>query len=484
MNYEAVIGLEVHAQLLTDTKIFCGCKASSGDEPNTNVCPVCLGMPGALPVLSRKALEFAVLAAIALECKVNSRSIFARKNYFYPDLPKGYQISQFDEPLAVGGRIEIELGNGEKKTVRINRLHMEEDAGKNLHEGFEDSGRFSYIDMNRCGIPLIEIVSEPDIRTPEEASLYLQEIRKILRYIGVCDGNMEEGSLRCDANMSVRPAGTLPLGVKTEVKNMNSFRSVRNAIAFEIDRQIKLLNDGGRITQETRLWNQASGATIAMRSKEQSHDYRYFPEPDLTPVIIDDEMIQTITARISELPKDKKERLVKDYQIPRYNAQVLTESKALAGYFETACRHGGNPSGISNWILSELLRELKQNKTDIQDCPIKPEQISELVVLIEKGTISGKMGKEIFAAMYKTGAAPSAIVEEQGMVQVKDEGQIEKIIDKVLEENPDQVKGWVDGREQLFGFFVGQIMKASGGKANPGMVNSLLKQKLEGFKKI
>ena len=484
MNYEAVIGLEVHAQLLTDTKIFCGCRASYGDEPNTNVCPVCLGMPGALPVLSRKALEFAILAAIALECKVNSRSIFARKNYFYPDLPKGYQISQFDEPLAVDGRLEIELENGEKKTVRINRLHMEEDAGKNLHEGFNDSARFSYIDMNRCGIPLIEIVSEPDIRTPEEASVYLQEIRKILRYIGVCDGNMEEGSLRCDANMSIRPVGTQPLGVKTEVKNMNSFRSVRNAIAFEIDRQIKLLNDGGRITQETRLWNQASNKTIAMRSKEQSHDYRYFPEPDLTPVLIDNKMIQTITARIPELPGEKKDRFVKDYQIPRYNAQVLTESKALAGYFETACKHGGNPSGISNWILSELLRELKQDKIEIEDCLIKPEYVSELVVLIEKGTISGKMGKDVFARMYKTGAPPSAIVEEQGMVQVKDEGQIAGVIDKVLEENPDQVKAWAGGKEQLFGFFVGQIMKASGGKANPGMVNSLLKQKLEGYKKI
>ena len=484
MNYEAVIGLEVHAQLLTDTKIFCGCRASYGDEPNTNVCPVCLGMPGALPVLSREALEFAILAAIALECKVNSRSIFARKNYFYPDLPKGYQISQFDEPLAVDGRLEIELENGEKKTVRINRLHMEEDAGKNLHEGFNDSARFSYIDMNRCGIPLIEIVSEPDIRTPEEASVYLQEIRKILRYIGVCDGNMEEGSLRCDANMSIRPVGTQPLGVKTEVKNMNSFRSVRNAIAFEIDRQIKLLNDGGRITQETRLWNQASNKTIAMRSKEQSHDYRYFPEPDLTPVLIDSTVIETIKSRLPEMPKEKKDRFVKDYQIPRYNAQVLTESKALADYFETACKHGGNPAGISNWILSELLRELKQNKIEIEDCPIKPEYISELVVLIEKGTISGKMGKDVFARMYNTCASPSAIVEEQGMVQVKDEGQIADVINKVLEENPDQVKAWVDGREQLFGFFVGQIMKASRGKANPGMVNSLLKQKLEGYKKI
>jgi aspartyl-tRNA(Asn)/glutamyl-tRNA(Gln) amidotransferase subunit B len=483
MNYEAVIGLEVHAQLLTDTKIFCGCRASYGDEPNTNVCPVCLGMPGALPVLSRKALEFAILAAIALECNVNSRSIFSRKNYFYPDLPKGYQISQFDEPLAVDGRIEIELENGEKKTVLINRLHMEEDAGKNLHEGFDDSGKFSYIDMNRCGIPLIEIVSEPDIRTPEEASVYLQEIRKILRYIGVCDGNMEEGSLRCDANMSIRPIGTQPLGVKTEVKNMNSFRSVRNAIAFEIDRQIKLLSDGGRITQETRLWNQASNTTIAMRSKEQSHDYRYFPEPDLTPVLINSAMIQTIKSRMPEMPRKKKDRFVKDYQIPRYNAQVLTESKALAGYFETACKHGGNPSGISNWILSELLRELKQDKIEVEDCPIRPEYISELVVLIEKGTISGKMGKDVFARMYNTGSSPSAIVEEQGMIQVKDEGQIADVIDKILQENPDQVKAWVDGKEQLFGFFVGQIMKESRGKANPGIVNSLLKQKLEGFKK-
>jgi aspartyl-tRNA(Asn)/glutamyl-tRNA(Gln) amidotransferase subunit B len=483
MNYEAVIGLEVHAQLLTNTKIFCGCRASYGDEPNTNVCPVCLGMPGALPVLSKKALEFAILAATALECKINSRSIFARKNYFYPDLPKGYQISQFDEPLAVNGRIEIELENGEKKTVHINRLHMEEDAGKNLHEGFNDSDRFSYIDMNRCGIPLIEIVSEPDIRTPEEASVYLQEIRKILRYIGVCDGNMEEGSLRCDANMSIRPAGTQPLGVKTEVKNMNSFRSVRNAIAFEIDRQIKLLNSGERITQETRLWNQASNTTIAMRSKEQSHDYRYFPEPDLTPVIIDDEMIRMITAKIPELPKDKKDRFVKDYQIPRYNAQVLTESKALAGYFETACKHGGNPSSISNWILSELLRELKQDKIEIEDCPIKPEYISELVALVEKGTISGKMGKDVFARMYSTGSSPSSIVQEQGMVQVSDEGQIADVIDKVLKENHDKVRAWVEGKEQLFGFFVGQIMKASQGKANPGIVNNLLKQRLEGFKK-
>lgn len=483
MNYEAVIGLEVHAQLLTDTKIFCGCRASSGDEPNTNVCPVCLGMPGALPVLSRKALDFAILAASALECKINRQSIFARKNYFYPDLPKGYQISQFDEPLATGGKIEIELESGEKKIIRITRLHMEEDAGKNLHEGFEDSDRFSYIDMNRCGIPLIEIVSEPDIHTPEEASLYLQELRKILRYIGVCDGNMEEGSLRCDANMSVRPEGSKELGVKTEVKNMNSFRSVRNAVSFEIDRQIQLLNNGGKIVQETRLWNQASGSTHAMRSKEESHDYRYFPEPDLTPVILDDAEIHSITGKMPELPKEKKDRLVKDYGIPRYNAQVLTESKALADYFETACKHGGNPSTISNWILSELLRELKQDKQDIKDCPVKPEHISELVLLIDKGTISGKIGKEVFTIMYETGSTPETIVREKGLIQVRDEGQIEEIVAKVLEKNPDQVKAWIGGREQLFGFFVGQVMKESAGKADPGMVNTLLRQKLENLKK-
>lgn len=483
MNYEAVIGLEVHAQLLTKTKIFCGCKASYGDQPNTNVCPVCLGMPGSLPVLNKKVVEFAILAALALECKVNHRSIFARKNYFYPDLPKGYQISQFDEPLAVDGRIEIELENGNKKTIRINRLHVEEDAGKNLHEGFPDSDKYSYVDMNRCGIPLIEIVSEPDMETPEEASAYLQEIRKILRYIGICDGNMEEGSLRCDANMSVRERGETVLGVKTEVKNMNSFRSVRNAISYEIERQMKVLNEGGRITQETRLWSQSSGATISMRSKEESHDYRYFPEPDLNPVLLEPGQIETIKAGMPELPKEKKERLVKEYNIPAYNAQVLTESRALADYFETACKSGGNPVNISNWILSELLRELKEGKIEIEHCPIKAEDISALVMLVDKGTISGKMAKTVFAEMYQTGASPSSIVREKGMVQVSDETQIFGIIEKILNENADQVKAYLSGREQLFGFFVGQVMKASQGKANPGIVNKILKEKLEDLKK-
>lgn len=482
MNYEAVIGLEVHAQLLTSTKIFCGCKASYGDQPNSNICPVCLGMPGALPVLNKKVMEYAILAASALNCKINNRNIFARKNYFYPDLPKGYQISQFDEPLAVDGSIEIELESGDKKTIRINRLHVEEDAGKNLHEGFKDSENYSYIDMNRCGIPLIEIVSEPDIRTSEEASVYLQEIRKILRYIGVCDGNMEEGSLRCDANMSIRPAGTEALGVKTEVKNMNSFRSVRNAISFEIERQIKVMNEGGRIIQETRLWNQASSSTLPMRSKEESHDYRYFPEPDLTPVFTDSTMVSEIKAHIPELPKAKKERFIKQYSLPLYNAQVLTESRELADYFEDACTHGGNPVNISNWILSELLRELKDSKKEIEQSTISAKNLSQLVVFIEKDTISGKMAKTVFAEMFQTGKSPDAIIAEKGMSQVSDEGQLQQIIEKIISENESQVKAYIGGREQLFGFFIGQIMKASQGKANPGLVNKILKEKLEALK--
>jgi len=479
MNYEAVIGLEVHAQLLTNTKIFCGCRAGYGDPPNTNVCPVCLGMPGALPVLNEKVVEFALLTAHALECRINRENIFARKNYFYPDLPKGYQISQYDKPLAVNGRVEIELENGEKKIVRIHRVHIEEDAGKNLHEGFEDSDKFSYIDMNRCGVPLIEIVTEPDIRSAEEASQYLVELRKILRYLKVCDGNMEEGSLRCDANMSIRPRGREELGVKTEVKNMNSFRSVRNAVDYEINRQIEILSKNGTIEQETRLWDQSSGKTFTMRTKEESHDYRYFPEPDLVPLYLEKPDIDRIKSELPELPKEKKARFIKEYSIPDYNAHLLTESQALTDYFELACKSGNDPQGISNWILNELLRDLKQDKIEIDECSIKPKNLAELVEMIGSKIISGKIAKAVFAEMYKTGKNPKKIVEEKGLAQITDDEKIREIVLKVLEENKEQLDTYLGGKEQVFGFFIGQVMKQSSGKANPGLANKILREELD-----
>ncbi|MBN2135528.1 MAG: Asp-tRNA(Asn)/Glu-tRNA(Gln) amidotransferase subunit GatB [Acidobacteria bacterium] len=478
-KYEAIIGLEVHAQLLTDTKIFCGCRAAYGDEANTNVCPVCLGMPGTLPVLNKKVIDMALKAALALDCKINRENIFARKNYFYPDLPKGYQISEFDKPLAEHGKIEFELSEGNVKSVRITRIHIEEDAGKNLHEGFSDSDKFSYVDMNRCGIPLIEIVSEPDIRSAEEAAAYLQELRKILRYLGICDGNMEQGSLRCDANLSLRPFGQEEFGTKTEVKNMNSFRSVRNAIDYEIERQTKMLENGERIEQETRLWNQSQSMTISMRSKEESHDYRYFPEPDLVPLNVENEFVTAAQSSMTELPQEKKYRLINDYNIPWYNASVLTETSALADYFEEACKSGGEAVQISNWILNELLRELNEDKTEIDNCRIKPAQLSSLVQLIEDKTISGKIAKSVFEEMYKSGKDPRVIVDEQGLGQISDQSELKDIVEKIIKDNPDQVQKYREGKAQLLGFFVGQVMKETEGKANPGMVNKLLKELLK-----
>jgi aspartyl-tRNA(Asn)/glutamyl-tRNA(Gln) amidotransferase subunit B len=475
MEYEAVIGLEIHAQLLTKSKIFCGCSTTFGSSPNTHTCPVCLGMPGVLPVLNRKVVEFTIKMALATHCSIAPHSQFARKNYFYPDLPKGYQISQYELPLAQNGYVEIETGNGVKR-VRIHRIHMEEDAGKLIHDEFQPT---SYVDFNRTGVPLMEIVSEPDIRSPEEAASYLRTIREILRYLEICDGNMEEGSMRCDANVSLRPAGTEPLGVKAELKNMNSFRNVQRAMEFEIRRQRALLERGEAVVQETRLWDANRNVTLSMRSKEEAHDYRYFPDPDLVRVTIGEDWIDSVRATLPELPDTKRERFMSQYGLPAYDAQVLTSSKRLANYFEDVARAFPQPKVVSNWIMSELLRELKKDEKEIEDCAVPPANLAELLQLIHKGVVSGKMAKSVFEEMYRSGKQARAIVDERGLVQLKDEGAIESIIDEVLAESSQEVEQYRAGKEKLFGFFVGQVMKKSKGKANPKLVNEILRDKLK-----
>ncbi len=474
MEYEPVIGLEVHAQLLTRSKIFCSCSTTFGASPNSHTCPVCLGMPGVLPVLNRNVVEFTMKMALATHCRIAPYSRFARKNYFYPDLPKGYQISQYELPLAEGGWVEVETGLGAKR-VRINRIHMEEDAGKLIHDEFQP---LSYVDFNRTGVPLMEIVSEPDIETSEEAAAYLRSLREILRYLEICDGNMEEGSMRCDANISLRPKGATALGVKTELKNMNSFRNVQKALEFEIRRQRALLERGEPVIQETRLWDANRNVTLSMRGKEEAHDYRYFPDPDLTPISIDNDWIEAVRASLPELPEAKRERFIKEYSLPAYDAQVLTSSKALAAYFEAVVGAFPQPKIVSNWIMSELMRELKRDEREIDACPVPPENLAELLQLMDTGVVSGKIAKSVFDEMYSTGKQAKKIVEEKGLVQVKDEGAIEAVIDEVLSESVKEVEEYRKGKEKLFGFFVGQVMKKTKGKANPKVVNDLLRNKL------
>jgi aspartyl-tRNA(Asn)/glutamyl-tRNA(Gln) amidotransferase subunit B len=476
VEYEAVIGLEVHAQLLTESKIFCSCSAAFGAERNTHTCPICTGMPGSLPVLNRKAVEFAVKMALATNCAIAPLSLFARKNYFYPDLPKGYQISQYELPLAANGSVEIPATDNGKKRVGITRIHMEEDAGKLFHD---EAKPFSYIDFNRTGVPLLEIVSEPDLRTPQEAADYLRLLRAILQYLGICDGNMEEGSLRCDANVSIRPVGSQTFGTRTEVKNMNSFRHVERALAYEIERQHKVLEAGGEVVQETRLWDPQKGVTEAMRSKEEAHDYRYFPDPDLVPLTISPEWIEEIKKGLPELPVQRKERFIREYQIPEYDAGVITASKALADYYEECVRLFPEPKQVSNWIMGDLLRLLKEADKEVDASPLAPGQLTEMLGLIEDGTISGKIAKTVFEEMYKTGKGAKEIVEKGGLVQITDEAALAKAVEEVLQNHPNEVEAYKQGKDKLFGFFVGQVMKATQGKANPQLVNEILKRRLQ-----
>ena len=477
MEYEPIIGLEVHAQLLTRSKIFCGCSTQFGAEPNTITCPVCTGQPGSLPVLNRKVVEFALRVALATHCQIAPYSQLARKNYFYPDLPKGYQISQYELPLATHGFIDIQV-EGRKKRIGILRIHMEEDAGKLIHDLSTERGARSYVDFNRTGVPLIEIVSAPDIRSPEEASAYLRKLRAILMFLDVCDGNMEEGSFRCDANVSLRPKGQEKFGVKTELKNMNSFRHVQKALEFEIRRQTALLDQGETISQETRLWDAARGITVSMRGKEEAHDYRYFPDPDLVPLRVDPEWVASIRRSLPELPEAKKERFMGDYGLPEYDAEVLTSSKPLAHYFEICLQTYDKPKIVSNWIMVELLRELNQDEREIEECPVPPANLVKLLRLIDDGTISGKIAKSVFEEMYRTGGDPETIVKEKGLVQLTDASAIEKAIRQVLSAHPKEVADYQKGKEKIFGFFVGQVMKVTQGKANPQLVNELLKKEL------
>jgi aspartyl-tRNA(Asn)/glutamyl-tRNA(Gln) amidotransferase subunit B len=474
MAYEPVIGLEVHAQLLTQAKIFCGCSTQFGAEPNSHACPVCMGMPGVLPVLNRKVVEFTMKMAMATHCRINASCNFARKNYFYPDLPKGYQISQYAQPLSEHGYVDIALDGG-KKMIGITRIHMEEDAGKLLHDEHLPS---SYVDLNRTGVPLIEIVSEPDMRSAEEAAAYLKRLHEILVYLEICDGNMEEGSFRCDANVSLRPKGETTFGTRAELKNMNSFRNVQRALEHEIKRQQSILESGQEVIQETRLWDDSQGVTQSMRGKEEAHDYRYFPDPDLVPIVIDNEWIEEVKKSLPELPLEKRERFVRDYQIPPYDAGVLTSSRALADYFEEVARLSGKPKIASNWVMGDVLRFLNEDKRDIKECPILPRDLAEMILIIEDGTISGKMAKDIIMEMYRTGKPPQTIIEEKGMVQITDEDALKKTIAEVIAANPAQLEQYRAGKEKLFGYFVGQVMKATQGKANPQLINELLKKML------
>ncbi|MBI5727522.1 MAG: Asp-tRNA(Asn)/Glu-tRNA(Gln) amidotransferase subunit GatB [Ignavibacteriales bacterium] len=472
MKYEPVIGLEVHAQLLTDTKIFCGCSARFGTEPNTNCCPVCLGHPGVLPVLNKKVVEFAIRMGYAVHCTINNNSVIARKNYFYPDLPKGYQISQYELPICSNGYIDIHLKDKEPKRIRINRIHIEEDAGKSVHGVDECTG----IDVNRCGVPLIEIVTEPDMSSGEEAAAYLAKIKQIVQYLEICDGNMEEGSLRCDANISIRPVSATYLGTKTEVKNMNSFKNVEKAVAYEIQRQKEVLEDGGQITQQTLLWDADKQEAFSMRSKEEAHDYRYFPEPDLMPIALAESWLKEIEDNMTELPEARRNRFAIQYNLPEYDAEVLTQEKNVADYFEAACTFAADYKGVSNWVMGEVLRVLNEKKTSIGNFAITPGALGELVNLTAAGTVSSKIAKEVFGYMLAEGKPAKQIVEERQLVQISDESAIRKIVEQIVVKFPEEFNQLKDGKEKVFGFFVGQIMRETKGKANPQLVNELLRK--------
>ena len=478
MDYESVIGLEIHAQLLTDTKIFCGCSTRFGAPPNSHVCPVCLGLPGALPVLNRRAVEFAVRTGIALGCTIQPLSIFARKNYFYPDLPKGYQISQYDQPLATDGCVRYE-SDGTPQVVGITRVHMEEDAGKSLHEGLPDSERSTHLDFNRSGVPLVEIVTEPDLRTALAASEFFGRLRAILRAIEVNDGNMEEGSLRCDANVSIRPVGTTPLGVKVEIKNINSFRYLQRAIGYEVRRQIDSVEAGGVITQETRFWDTAGGRTVSMRGKEEAHDYRYFPEPDLPPLAVSPAWVADVEASLPELPDQRKKRFVREYQLSEYDAGLLTQSVELAEYFEATARAAGNAKTASNWIMGEVSRTLNARGVEIGELGVTPERLAELIRLVETGTISGSAAKTVFDRMGVTGRTAAEVVESEGLRQMDDLEALEAVVAEVIDANPDPVGSYRAGKKGTLGFLVGQVMKATRGKANPKQVNEVLRRVLD-----
>jgi len=499
MAYEVVIGLEAHAQLLTASKMFCGCRTAFGAAPNTQTCPVCLGLPGVLPVINQKAVEFAIRTGLALNCTIAPMNRFARKNYFYPDLPKGYQISQYELPICEHGWVEIGQ-NGTAKRIRIRRAHLEEDAGKNLHTGIAGA---SHVDLNRAGTPLLEIVTEPDMRSPDEAVAYLKTLRDILMYLGVCDGNMEEGSLRCEPNLSLRLVGSKELGTKVELKNINSFKFVKAAMEYEIKRQTKVLDEGGKVVQETRLWDPEKGETAVMRSKEEAHDYRYFPEPDLVPLRVGKEMVEEVRKTLPEMPEALYKRFMEEYGLPEYDADVLTSAKDLAKFFEDTVKAQAGITSLSskelgketsNWVMVELLGLLHKGKpkpgggtepwTIEQDpyeqSPVKPQGLAELLIMKRKGEVSGPIAKSVLEEMYNTGKSAAEIIKAKGLTQVSDEGALEKIIDEVMAKNPQQLAQYRSGKEQVFGFFVGQVMKASGGKANPGKVNELLKRKLAG----
>jgi aspartyl-tRNA(Asn)/glutamyl-tRNA(Gln) amidotransferase subunit B len=478
MQFEPVIGLEIHAQLLTQTKIFCGCSTSFGAPPNTQVCPICLGFPGSLPVLNRQAVTLAVRASLALGCEVQPVSVFARKNYFYPDLPKGYQISQYELPLALNGRLTWDH-DGEALTVGILRVHMEEDAGKSLHEGFPDSSRATYVDCNRAGTPLVEIVTRPDLRSAAAAADFFTRLRAILVTLGVNDGNLEEGSLRCDANVSVRPVGRAELGVKAEIKNLNSFRFLKQAIEYEIDRQIEVVRAGQRVVQETRLWDPATGRTEAMRSKEEAHDYRYFPEPDLPPLRLARDEIERLRGELPELPDARRRRLVEEYALPPYDAGILTASAALADYFEATAREAGNAKAASNWIMGELMRLMNAASVSIERVPVTPAALAGLIRLVDTGAINGPTAKQVFETMFASGDAAEVIVQREGLAQIDDEGAVVEMVRGILAEHADAVEQYRKGKQAAMGFLVGQVMRIAKGKANPKVVNAVLKRELD-----
>lgn len=482
-KYETIIGLEIHAQLQTRTKLFCRCSTEFGRRPNTLTCPVCLGLPGALPVINAEAVKMAIKLALALDARINLKSMFSRKNYFYPDLPKGYQITQYHLPIAEDGKLEIEL-NGKKKIIGIERINLEEDAGKSIHDGQPDSDRRTYLDFNRCGVPLLEIVGRPDLRSAEEAVEYVQNLRTLLQYLEICDGNMEEGNLRCDANLSVRPIGSTALGTKTEVKNLNSFRFLARALEYEANRQVELIERGEKVVQETRGWDSSENRTVPQRSKEEAHDYRYFPEPDLPPLVLSEQFVKQVAGEMPELPQAKKERFMSQYFLPAYDARILTGSRALADYFEATVRACGNPKQASNWIMREVLQYLKEYDLPIEKFPVKPEHLGSLIKLTESQVITLTIAKEkVFPQMILSGKSPEAIIEEKGLRPISDEESLQQIIEEVIQKNPGPVNQYLEGKVQVLGFLVGQVMKLSKGQANPQKAQQLLKTALDNLKK-